>query len=241
MSTSMSTNQFLSFQSSSCESCQKDCCLLRNIHLPAESYGGNQDWFEECCQDSYSALRGCGIIALLNQFASLAMAYPEAEALLPASGLPQTKQEYVDWAYTVRPYIWPGAFGLPKGKGIREGAVRYAKDRGVSLEWKTVFGRPTLQEEISFIHSGLAHKVPVAQLAWKSHFEDLTWHWVAITGLETDPQDCANLTPELKQKHRGDLFVTMSNFGKREAYPITLIRKEHPFHREMQYPLLVGM
>lgn len=241
MANNAQTSQFTSFQTSTCETCQKDCCLLRNVHIPADSYGGNQDWFEEVSNDSYSALRGCGIIALLNQFASLAMAYPEAQALLPEAGLPTTKQEFVEWAYTVRPYIWPGNFGLPKGKGIRDGAVKYAQDRGVSLTWKTVFGRPSLQEEIDFIHSGLEHKVPVAQLAWKSYFEDLTWHWVAITGLELDPKNCSNLTPELKDKHKGDLFVTMSNFGKKEAYPITLMRKENPFHREMQYPLLAGI
>ncbi len=235
---STQSSHLLSFQNNRCASCRDNCCMLRNVHLPADSYGGNQDWFQECRKDKYSALRGCGIIALLNQFASLAMAYPEAEVLLPEEGLPHTKDEYIDWAYSLRPFLWPGNFGLPKGNTIREGAQAFAKARGVELEWHTIYGRPKLSEEIDFIHSGLAAQVPVAHLVWKNHFDDLTWHWIVITGLETDPADCQNLSADIRARYKGELFVTVSNYGRKEAYPVELLRKVYPFHRELQYPVI---
>ena len=219
-----------------CLPCEKACCVLRNVHAPAAAYGGNQDWFGECSQDRYSALRACGIIALLNQFASLGIAYPDAQALWPDDGLPESKEDYVSWAYTLKPYIWPGPFGLPKGDSIRKASRAFAADRGLELTWHNLYGRPSIEEEISFIRAGLQAHVPVSHLVWRSKFEDLTWHWIAITGLEIDPQGCDNLTPELRSKYQGELFVICSNFGKKEAYPIRLLRKAFPFHRELQYP-----
>ncbi len=213
-------------------------CSLKHFHSFADSYGGNQDWFEEFGRDRYSALRACGIIALLNQFASLGMAYPEAQKLWPEEGLPENKSDYIQWAYTLRPYIWPGPFGLPRGSVVRRASMAYAADRGVNLAWKQISGRPSQEEEIRFIRSGLKAHVPVSHLVWRSGYEDLTWHWIVITGLVRDPENCVNVTAEMKEKYKGELYITCSSFGRKEGYPLRMVRKTFPFHRELQYPVI---
>lgn len=220
-------------------SCLERSCHLKNFYSFADSYGGNQDWFEEFGQDRYSALRACGIIALLNQFASLGLAYPEARRLWPENGLPENKSDYIQWAYTLRPYIWPGPIGLPRGSVVRQASMAYAADRGVNLAWKQITGRPSAEKEIAFIRAGLESHVPVGHLVWRSGFEDLTWHWIVITALSDDPEGCINITPEMRKKYEGDLYMICSSFGRKEGYPLHMVRKAFPFHRELQYPVLV--
>lgn len=238
MEKAMQNNEIFRMKEKSSSSYLERSCHLKNFHSFQDSYGGNQDWFEEFGQDRYSALRACGIIALLNQFASLGMAYPEAKKLWPQEGLPENKSDYICWAYSLRPYIWPGLFGLPRGSVVRQASMAYAADRGVNLAWKQISGRPSTETEIAFIRSGLERHVPVSHLVWRSGFEDLTWHWIVITGLVTDPEGCVNVTPEMQEKYAGEIYMTCSSFGRKEGYPLHMVRKAFPFHRELQYPIL---
>lgn len=241
MEKSLKHNGIFRLDNCTSESCLKQCCHVSHFHSLQDSYGGNQDWFEEFGQDRYSALRACGIIALLNQFASLGMVYPEAQKLWPENGLPENKTDYIRWAYSLRPYLWPGPIGLPRGSVIRQRSMAFAADRGVNMGWKQITGRPSPENEINFIREGLESGVPVSHLVWRSGYEDLTWHWIVITGLCDNTEGCVNVTPEMREKFAGEIHIMCSSFGRKEAYPLRMVRKAFPFHRELQYPYLRKM
>lgn len=207
-----------------CPFCRERGCMLTHIHNVEGNYGGRQSWFEERMNDHYGAMRGCGMVAIINQLAALASYDPRAKALLPESGLPSTIDDYVKWVYEMKPYLWPTLIGIPFGFILRRGANRYAKSKGIRLKWSCLRGVKSKDKELAFIHRALANGVPVAEVLWWSPLPELRWHWISITGIQMRADD--------------DVELICANHGRQRVYSWDLLRRPWSVYRMLQFPVI---
>lgn len=171
-----------------------------------EHYGGNQAWFawEGRKTRSHVARQGaCGTVALANITAYLAGRDPACAGLYPYADC--TKTSFLMHMKALYGYVAPWHIGrFPLGiwpvSRLARGMERYARDRGVALRavWRDwSFGRRNV---LRYVTEGLEKDRPVAMLVGThplrqvevvypgrgSYAEDISLHWVTVTGLKAD-------------------------------------------------------
>lgn len=152
-------------------------------------FGGSQCWFPT----KFHQLSGCGPVAAANITAYLSQAFPDKyNALYPYKGI-LNKKDFVEHMIDIRKYVKPGIFGLTSVNKFSNNVLAFAKNKGVTLVSHILEDNPaSIKEAISFIAKALSQKLPVAILILKhqiKEFDEYTWHWMTITGLNLHSKD----------------------------------------------------
>ncbi len=176
---------------------------LLNITAPHKTFvGGSQYWYT----DHWHRMSGCGPTAASNLIWYLSRSRPTLSALCAvADGSQAAYQTLQRDMFT---FITPGMGGVNTSTMFVDGALRYAKAHGVTLQTsfldipKRPFTRPTLAQTRDFLLTALQADVPVAFLNLSNG--TLTtldgWHWVTILGY--DPT-----TNEAQISDQGNVFA----------------------------------
>ena len=155
---------------------------LEHFHIGG-SYGGNQDWFptfmmriggcgaETACDSSvYFALR-CGLTKIAPE---------NVEGL--------TREEYVRFAYEMKPYLSPRMTGIDRLEIYIDGYAQYLHERGETrLSMTPLNGTEPyeLARETIIRQSDQGYPVPTLVLNHRNKaFQDYVWHWFLINGYD---------------------------------------------------------
>ncbi len=144
--------------------------------------GGNQDW----CTDFWMHLGGCAALAACDLSICLA-GNLGLTGCCPYGVENMTKEEYVDFAMVMKPYIPPRTGGVDKLPVFTEGYGRYLHDRGFKAEFDLCPGERPFEEAEDFVKCSLKKNLPVPFLLLRHRdkaFKDLVWHWFMITGYD---------------------------------------------------------
>ena len=145
------------------------------------SYGGNQDWFPE------SSMRdgGCGAVAACESCIYFASEAGKTD-LYPYGTKEIDKDEYIRFAYEMKPYLCPRPNGIDTLEMFMEGFEGYLHDVGdTDLEMKPLHGEHTWQEAAEAIRGQIDHSCPIPYLLLKHknlELDDYVWHWFMLTG-----------------------------------------------------------
>ena len=155
---------------------------LKHFYI-GSSYGGNQDWFptfmmkiggcgaETACDSSIYFALHCGLTAL---------APPNADAL--------TKDDYVRFAYEMKPYLSPRMTGIDRLDIFIDGYEKYLRDRGEARLSMTPFASDEpFDRACAVIAQQIDSGYPVPTLILNhqsKRMEDYVWHWFLINGYE---------------------------------------------------------
>lgn len=172
-------------------------------------YGGNQAWFSWTGyrMRTHVARRGaCGTVALANIAAYLAGCGREYAGLY--SYPDYTKASFLRHMEDMYGYVRPYHIGrLPLGIWpvcrLAGGMERFARDRGVGLRAVWRDGGFSRENVFRYIAEGLKKDRPVAMLTGTHkirqvevtypdrgiYAEDVSMHWVTVTGLEVSGED----------------------------------------------------
>ena len=148
---------------------------LEHFHIGG-SYGGNQDWFptfmmriggcgaETACDSSvYFALR-CGLTKIAPE---------NVEGL--------TREEYVRFAYEMKPYLSPRMTGIDRLEIYIDGYAQYLHERGETrLSMTPLNGTEPyeLARETIIRQIDQGYPVPTLVLNHRNKaFQDYVWHW----------------------------------------------------------------
>ena len=155
---------------------------LEHFHIGG-SYGGNQDWFptfmmriggcgaETACDSSvYFALR-CGLTKIAPE---------NVEGL--------TREEYVRFAYEMKPYLSPRMTGIDRLEIYIDGYAQYLHERGETrLSMTPLNGTEPyeLARETIIRQIDQGYPVPTLVLNHRNKaFQDYVWHWFLINGYD---------------------------------------------------------
>lgn len=151
------------------------------------SYGAHQVWYHNWLQ----RLSGCGPTAASNLLWYLSATRPETcGGLFQGNGTDHG--EMIELMEEVWKYVKPGRRGVDKPSIFTDGAVRYGRERGVSLETKTLeippSGkiRPTEKEVLGFLTYAFSRDLPAAFLNLSNGaVKNLDkWHWVTLVSVD---------------------------------------------------------
>lgn len=151
-------------------------------------HGGDQDWYAE----HWHRQAGCGPTNCSNLMLYLAQTRPGCEALCPYDAA--QKPGFVRLMEDMWHYVTPGNMGVNTTGIFVEGAVRYARERGVSLAAQALDvppihgGRRLYPQVAAFMSRALGRALPVAFLNLSNGvLQNLdSWHWVTLVGLRGD-------------------------------------------------------
>ena len=173
------------------------------------AYGGSQKWFHLL----WRRLSGCAAVSATNLAAyyEIGMQPDTADPRGRANGNP---------VYTLalfrrrmndmfREHMTSGRMGFPDPNRYVSEFVRFAARFGVTVVPETQFDRERAADAYALIERRLAASDPVVLLILQhtaKELDDITWHWMTITGLDTETDT-----------------LIVSNYGKREMWPASVV------------------
>jgi len=142
------------------------------------NYGCNQAWYST----DWQRRAGCGPSVASNLFGYLFSELNNSNS----------KENWLSLMEDVWEYVTPTTKGMPTTQLFYESALTYATEKGLNIKYEycdvpeEVSCRPTFQEILHFIETGLLEDVPVAFLNLCNGEEQCLyrWHWVTIIELE---------------------------------------------------------
>ena len=153
-----------------------------------KSYGGNQDWFT----DLWMNRGGCGAVAACECCLILARTRGLTQ-LYPFDAFDVTREDFLDFAMRMKPYLRPRPMGINKTSLFMDGFRDYLATRpDVGLTMSSVEGDAPVEQAISVIRAQLDAGLPVPYLMLLHHdkkLEDFHWHWFVLNGYDEDEID----------------------------------------------------
>lgn len=150
--------------------------------------GGNQDWFRNVVMHfgGCAAATACDCCIYFALRQGQGHLYPYNEGHL-------TKEEYIQFAMKMKPYIKPRVGGVKKLSMFIEGFSKYLEDTGDKRLTMTGFsGEHTASEAMDFIKKQIDGGFPVPYLMLKHknpEYKDFVWHWFLCFGYEERGKD----------------------------------------------------
>lgn len=146
-------------------------------------YGGYQPWFK----DFMMKIGGCAAVAACDSCIFLEL-HKGMQGLYPFAVSSLGKEEYIQFAMRMKPYLRPRLGGIDRLSIYTEGFGNYLYDQGVTglvmeeypgdRDWNAAAVK--VQEQID---SGFL--IPFLTLKHKDRtFKNYTWHWYLVTGYE---------------------------------------------------------
>lgn len=153
-----------------------------------KTYGANQEWYKTPWQRK----AGCGPTACSHLMWYLSRTRPECAGLCCYDG--HQRQDFIRLMEDVWEYVTPGAAGVNRTELFSDGAIAYARSKDVELKHLTIQipgllqKRPDWIEIRQFLIDSFKADLPVAFLNLSNGaLKNLdSWHWVTLTGIDTD-------------------------------------------------------
>lgn len=160
---------------------------LKHFNIGA-SYGGNQDWFPTFMM----RIGGCGAETACDSSVYFAL-HRGLSNIAPDNADRLSQDDYVRFAYEMKPYLSPRMTGIDRLDIYIEGYAQYLSDCGEARLSMTPFSgeepyenaRETVMRQID---SG--YPVPTLILNHSNKLmEDYVWHWFLINGYDDSTND----------------------------------------------------
>lgn len=148
-----------------------------------DSYGGNQDWFPTFMM----RIGGCGAETACDSSIYFALHQGITE-IAPANAAALTKDDYIRFAYEMKPYLSPRMSGIDRLDIYIDGYSQFLKDRGETrLSMEPLNGAEPYETAQSSVKWQIDHGYPIPTLILNHRnkaLNDYVWHWFLINGYD---------------------------------------------------------
>ena len=147
------------------------------------SYGGNQDWFPTFMM----RIGGCGAETACDSSMYFAL-HRGLSKIAPENFETLTRDEYVDFAYVMKPYLSPRMTGIDRLDIFVDGYSQYLRDRGEDrLSMTELSGDEPYDAAKDAVIRQIDGGYPIPTLILNhrdKRYEDYVWHWFLINGFD---------------------------------------------------------
>ncbi len=147
------------------------------------SYGGNQDWFPTFMM----RIGGCGAETACDSCMYFAI-HRGLHGIAPENAASLSREEYVDFAYEMKPYLSPRMSGIDRLDIYIDGFSQYLRDKGESRLTMTGLSgdEPWEAAKEAVIHQiRQGYPIPALVLNHRNKkLKDYVWHWFLINGFD---------------------------------------------------------
>ncbi len=160
---------------------------LRHFKI-GNSYGGNQDWFPTFMM----RIGGCGAETACDSSIYFAL-HRGFLKIAPENVANLSKDDYVRFAYEMRPFLSPRMTGIDRLDIFIDGYSQYLKSRGESRLTMTAFdGNEPFEKAKQAVARQIDAGYPLPTLILNHSnkaLEDYVWHWFLINGYNETKSD----------------------------------------------------
>ena len=147
------------------------------------SYGGNQDWFPTFMM----RVGGCGAETACDSSVYFAL-HRGFQKIAPENCASLTKQDYIDFAYEMKPYLSPRMSGIDRLEIYIDGYAQFLQDRGETrLTMEPLSGHVPFETAKQAVKQQIDAGLPIPTLLLRHRdkaFEDYVWHWFLLNGYD---------------------------------------------------------
>ncbi len=147
------------------------------------SYGGQQDWYPEYML----RIGGCALTTACD-CSIYFKKHLSRDELCPLETDDITKEEYIRFALTMKPYLRPRMGGIDRLSLYREGYGNYLSDVGCrTITMAELEGHRSVDEAEQTVIGQIEAKMPVPYLMLHHKnraLRDYDWHWFLLTGFD---------------------------------------------------------
>ncbi len=148
-----------------------------------KSYGGNQDWFPTFMM----RIGGCGAETACDSSVYFAL-HRGLTKIAPENAAGLTREEYVEFAYQMKPYLSPRRNGIDRLDIYTDGYSQYLRDREEThLSMTHLDGTEPYEAARDTIMQQIDQGVPIPALVLNHRnktLQDYVWHWFLINGYD---------------------------------------------------------
>ena len=148
-----------------------------------DSYGGNQDWFPTFMM----RIGGCGAETACDSSIYFALQRGLSK-IGPENADHLTREDYVRFAYEMRPYLSPRMSGIDRLDIFVDGYDQFLRDRGETRLTMTPFeGTESLESAKKAVRRQIDGGYPIPTLILNhrnKRLKDYVWHWFLINGYD---------------------------------------------------------
>lgn len=145
------------------------------------SYGGNQDWFPTFMMH----IGGCGAETACDSSIYFAV-HRGLKRIAPGNAASLTKDDYIRFAYQMKPYLSPRMTGIDRLDIYIDGYAEYLRSCGESgLSMTTFDGGEPFEKARDAVVRQIDGGCPVPTLILNhsnKRYADYVWHWFLING-----------------------------------------------------------
>lgn len=150
-----------------------------------ESYGGNQDWFPTFMM----RIGGCGAETACDSSIYFSL-HRGLTDIAPENAAGLSKEDYIHFAYEMKPYLSPRMSGIDRLDIFTEGYEKYLDDRGETrLKMAAFNGSEPYEIAQSAVIQQIANGYPIPTLILNHRnkaLNDYVWHWFLINGYDDE-------------------------------------------------------
>ncbi len=147
------------------------------------AYGGAQDW----CPTYWMSIGGCGAITACDCSIFFEL-FKGKTGLYQHDKTAISKEDYVDFAYRMEPYLRPREGGIDTLDIYIDGFTKYLHDHGVTdIDLSPWSGDSSLEDTKAVIRKQIDMDWPIPCLTLKHEhpaMDDYVWHWYILNGYE---------------------------------------------------------
>ena len=155
---------------------------LEHFHI-GDSYGGNQDWFPSFMM----RIGGCGAETACDSSIYFAI-HRGLSKIAPTNASTLTKDDYIKFAYEMKPYLSPRMSGIDRLDIYIAGFAKYLRDCGeTGLTMTPLHGTEPFETAKAAVIRQIDSGYPIPTLILNHQnkaFEEYVWHWFLINGYD---------------------------------------------------------
>ena len=148
-----------------------------------DSYGGNQDWFPTFMM----RIGGCGAETACDSSIYFAL-HRGLTGIAPENAAEITKDDYIRFAYEMKPYLSPRMSGIDRLDIYIDGYAQHLKEHGdTRLTMKPLDGNEPYETAQAAVRRQIDQGYPVPTLILNHRektLNDYVWHWFLINGYD---------------------------------------------------------
>ncbi|MBQ3356087.1 MAG: hypothetical protein IJG45_03105 [Oscillospiraceae bacterium] len=148
-----------------------------------DSYGGNQDWFPTFMM----RIGGCGAETACDSSVYFSL-HRGLTGIAPNNAAELTKEDYVRFAYEMKPYLSPRPSGIDRLELYMDGYAQYLHDRGETrLTMTPLHGTAPYEAARDAVVRQIDQGYPIPTLVLNHRNRQLrnyVWHWFLLNGYD---------------------------------------------------------
>ena len=146
-----------------------------------DSYGGNQDWFPTFMM----RIGGCGAVTACDSSIYFSL-HRGLTGIAPENAASLSKEDYIRFAYEMKPYLSPRMSGIDRLEIFTEGYEKFLHDRGETrLKMTAINGSESYEAAQAAVIQQIQNGYPIPTLILNHRnkaLKDYVWHWFLING-----------------------------------------------------------